>query len=69
MVDPRATGAYISRLRRARDWTQLQLAEKLSVTHQAVSRWETGESFPDVVVLYNLARLFSAPLGSPRPAR
>src|SRR5437870_8660931 len=58
MVDPRLTGAVISRLRRAKDWTQLELAERLSVTHQAVSRWETGESFPDVVVLYGIAQLF-----------
>src|SRR5438093_5072130 len=58
MVDPRVTGAVISRLRRAIDWTQLELAERLHVTHQAVSRWETGESFPDLPVLYGLAQLF-----------
>src|SRR5438093_4841787 len=58
MVDPRVTGAVISRLRRAIDWTQLELAEQLHVTHQAVSRWETGESFPDVVILYSIAQLF-----------
>jgi transcriptional regulator with XRE-family HTH domain len=58
MINAHLTGAYISRLRRAKDWTQLELAEKLHVTHQAVSRWETGDSFPDVSVLPQLARLF-----------
>src|ERR1043165_7776330 len=58
MIDPRLTGAVIARLRRARDWTQLELAEQLHVTHQAVSRWETGESFPDLAVLHSLGQLF-----------
>src|SRR5688572_18836232 len=58
MVDPRRTGAAIAELRRARDWTQVELAERLHVTHQAVSRWENGDSFPDLALLYNLARLF-----------
>src|SRR5690349_20184182 len=58
MIDPHRTGAVISRLRRDRDWTQVELAERLHVTHQAVSRWETGESFPDLVVLHSLAQLF-----------
>lgn len=58
MIDPHRTGAVIARLRRDRDWTQLELAERLHVTHQAVSRWERGESFPDLVVLHNLAELF-----------
>ena len=30
-LDPRKTGAYISRLRREKDWTQLALAEKLHI--------------------------------------
>ncbi len=58
MIDPRKTGAYISQLRRAKDWTQLQMAEQLNVTHQAVSRWETGDSFPDLTLLAHLAQLF-----------
>ena len=58
MIDLRKTGAYISSLRRSKDWTQLELAEKLHVTHQAVSRWETGDSFPDVTTLARIAQLF-----------
>src|SRR5512139_1901083 len=58
MIDPRKTGAYIAKLRREKDWTQLELADKLHVTHQAVSRWETGDSFPDVGTLAHIAQLF-----------
>jgi transcriptional regulator with XRE-family HTH domain len=58
MIDPHRTGAYISRLRKDKDWTQLDLAEKLHVTHQAVSRWEKGETFPDIALLPQVATLF-----------
>ena len=39
------TGTMIRRLREGRKMTQLQLAERLSVSGKAVSRWETGDSF------------------------
>jgi len=58
MIDSRITGAYISRLRRDKDWTQMELADKLNVSHQAVSRWETGDSFPDIATLAQMASLF-----------
>jgi len=58
MTHPHRTGTYISSLRKVKDWTQLELAEKLHVTHQAVSQWEKGASFPDVSLLPQLARLF-----------
>jgi transcriptional regulator with XRE-family HTH domain len=58
MLDSRKTGAYISQLRRDQDWTQLDLANRVHVTPQAVSRWETGESFPDINTLASLAKVF-----------
>ena len=58
MIDPRKTGARISNLRKQRDWTQSQLAEQLSVTHQAVSRWELGVTFPDLAILVHIAKVF-----------
>ena len=58
MIDSRRTGAFISKLRREKDWTQLELADQLHVTPQAVSRWETGESFPDISLLVEISRLF-----------
>lgn len=48
-------GARISDLRTASGMTQIQLAEKLSVTNKAVSKWETGEGFPDITTLPLLA--------------
>lgn len=57
MINAQRTGAYISQLRKAKDWTQLELAERLHVTHQAVSQWEKGVAFPDVTLLPSLARL------------
>jgi transcriptional regulator with XRE-family HTH domain len=58
MIDSHKTGAYIAQLRKERDWTQVELADRLHVTHQAVSRWETGDSFPDLATLAQLAQVF-----------
>lgn len=51
-------GNRIQKLRRGRGLSQETLAERLGVTRQAVSKWETGESLPDVVRLAQLADLF-----------
>lgn len=48
----------ITDLRRASDMTQLELAEKLNYTDKAVSKWERGESMPDISVLKAIADLF-----------
>lgn len=48
----------IGSLRREAGLTQLELAEKLNYTDKAVSKWERGESVPDVVTLKALADLF-----------
>ena len=57
-------------LREKRGLTQEQLAEKVMVTRQAVSRWETGETQPNTDTLKLLSLLFDVSvntlLGSPR---
>lgn len=58
MVDMRMTGAYISGLRKEKDMTQVELADLLNMSHQAVSKWERGESFPDIGTLPRLAEIF-----------
>jgi len=56
--DPEKTGEYISLLRKRRDMTQLTLAAALQVSHQAVSKWETGSALPDIDILLAMANLF-----------
>ena len=46
-------------LRKASGMTQIELAEKLNYSDKAVSKWERGESIPDVAVLKAIADLFS----------
>lgn len=46
-------------LRRESGMTQIELAEKLSYSDKAVSKWERGESVPDITVLKAIADLFS----------
>lgn len=62
MFSTQKFGGYLSRLRKERDMTQSELAEKLNVTRQAVSKYETGDSFPDVSVLVTIANIFEVPL-------
>lgn len=52
----------ISELRKKHNLTQLQLAEKLNYSDKAISKWERGESIPDVTVLVEMAELFSVSL-------
>ena len=49
------TGAIIKKLREARKLSQSGLAEKLSVSDKAVSKWETGRGYPDITLIEPLA--------------
>ncbi len=51
-------GSNIMRLRKENDLTQEQLANGLGITYQAVSKWETGVSSPDIDLLPLLADVF-----------
>ena len=55
-------GAYISKLRKEKDMPQSALADLLNVTRQAVSKWERGESFPDISILCLIADVFGVSL-------
>ena len=50
------TGTVIRKLRESKGMTQEELAEKVFVSGKAVSKWETGQGFPDVSLLEPLAR-------------
>ena len=62
MFDTKKFGANISRLRKNADMTQMELADRLNLTRQAISRYEHGESFPDVSILVMIAEVFSITL-------
>lgn len=52
-------GENIRRFRRERELTQETLAEFLGVTFQSVSKWERGESYPDITLLPAIAAFFN----------
>jgi len=54
-MEPQVFGAFIQQRRNELGLTQNDLAEKLSVTSKAVSRWERGVGFPDIRLLEPLA--------------
>ncbi|MDE7267605.1 MAG: helix-turn-helix domain-containing protein [Lachnospiraceae bacterium] len=45
-------------LRKAKDFTQEQLAEKLDVSRQSVSKWESGQATPDLEKIVELSAIF-----------
>ena len=64
------TKNVILQLRTQKGWSQDELAQKVMVTRQAVSRWENGETVPNTETLKLLSRAFCVSintlLGSPR---
>ena len=64
------TKNVILELRTKNGFSQDELAEKIHVTRQAVSRWENGETIPNTETLKLLSKLFDVSintlLGSPR---
>ena len=46
------------KLRKINGWSQEDLAEKLNVSRQAISRWESGTAQPDASNVLNLSKLF-----------
>ena len=51
-------GKFISELRKEKNMTQQELADKLNVTDKAVSKWENGRGIPDVFLIRELASFF-----------
>ena len=52
-------GNKINKLRKLSGMTQEQLAEKLNVSRQTVSKWESDSSVPDLTSIVKIGRLFS----------
>jgi len=58
MLDLTKIGQTIESLRKEKNMTQDELASKLYVSRQAVSKWETGKSLPSIEVMISLTELF-----------
>ena len=50
-MDQKKIGRFLKELRKEKDITQEQLAEKIKVSSRTVSRWETGSNMPDISLL------------------
>ena len=58
-MDQEKIGKFIFNLRKEKNMTQQELADKLNVTDRAVSHWENGRSLPDVSLFKELCEIFS----------
>lgn len=52
------TAKYLQFLRKSHGYTQDDLAQKLNISRQAVSKWETGTTIPDLDTLLKLSKLY-----------
>ncbi len=57
-MNQKTIGSFIAALRKANGMTQKDLAEKLNVSDKSVSRWECGESAPDLSLIPVIAEIF-----------
>ena len=55
MIDQIKIGAFLRELRKEKELTQEQLAEKFGVSSRSVSRWENGNTMPELGILVELA--------------
>ena len=62
-MDLNKSGKMLRDLRKAKGLTQKQVAEKLGITPKAISKWETGNGFPDVSVIASLAEVLEVSEG------
>ncbi len=58
-IDKEKFGEFICKLRKEKGLTQKELAEKLFVSDKAVSKWERGQSLPDITMLNPLSEIFN----------
>lgn len=56
-MDTIKIGSFISHCRKLKGLTQAELAEKLDISHRAVSKWETGKNLPDASLMIPLTKI------------
>ena len=52
-------GNFIKEIRKQNNLTQKELADKLGVTYQAVSKWETGLNIPDIGIIRQISKMYN----------
>jgi len=57
-MEQQKIGSFLKELRKEKNLTQEELAEKLNVSGRTVSRWETGSNMPDISMLVELAEFY-----------
>ena len=57
-------GKIIKKIRKNNNLTQKELADKLFVTYQAVSKWENNKSIPDIAILQKISELYNIDLNN-----
>ena len=57
-------GKFILELRKEKNMTQQELADKIGVTDRAISKWERGLTLPDVTMLPKIAMLYHCSIDS-----
>ncbi len=62
MFDTIKFGKALSTLRKEADMTQNEVADRLNLSRQAISKYERGESFPDISILVMIAETFNITL-------
>ena len=58
-MNPDKIGKFILQLRSEKHLSQYQLADKIPISRQAVSKWERGQTIPDSSTLIRLSELFN----------
>ena len=61
-MDQQKIGTFLKELRKEKNITQEQLAEKMCVSRRTVSRWETGYNMPDLDILIDIAEYYDVDL-------
>lgn len=57
-MDTNIISKYLQILRKKHNYTQDELAKRLDISRQAVSKWETGTAIPDLEVLLKISKLY-----------
>ena len=61
-MDQKKIGGFLKELRKEKEMTQEQLAEKFSVSSRTVSRWENGNNMPDLDILIEISDYYEVDL-------